>query len=56
MDTPKPAPELRVLVIHEHRTASTPERRVQKKRSVPGPLFDAFVIGTFLVLVIGYYL
>lgn len=32
-----------------------PYRKYGEGQSVPGPLFDLFVVGSFLVLVIGYY-
>ncbi len=59
MDTPKHAPGMRGLVALAYTNGSTrprrPYRRYDEGRSVPGPLFDVFVIGSFLVLVIGYF-
>ncbi len=46
---------MRGLVALAYANGSTPKWKRQQEQSVPGPLFDAFVIGTFLVLLIGYF-
>ena len=57
MESPKRALGLREIVSLAYaNNQGNPKWKRQEKRSVPGPLFDAFVIGTFLVLVIGYYM
>jgi hypothetical protein len=33
-----------------------PSRPKEAKWSPPGPLFDAFVVGLFLVLAVGYFI
>lgn len=52
MDTPKRALGMRRLVALAYANESTPKWR-KEKQSLPGPLFDAVVIGLFLVLGIG---
>ena len=58
MEYQKRAPGPRSIVSLAYATnRSTPSyRRRAESWSVPGPAVDVFVIGTFLVLVIGYYL
>ena len=52
MDTPKRALGMRRLVALAYARESTPKWR-QEKQALPGPLFDAVVVGLFLVLGIG---
>jgi len=54
METPKPARRMRRYVAYAYPTESTPKWK-RHQSSVPGWQFDAFVIGSFLVLVIGYF-
>jgi hypothetical protein len=55
----KRAPGPRGLVALAYSSGSNrpqrPYRKYGEGQSLPGPLFDAFVIGTFIVLVVGYY-
>lgn len=57
MNAPKRARSPREIVSLAYATnPSTPTyRRRAEQSSVPGPLFDVCVVGTFLVLVLGYY-
>jgi hypothetical protein len=55
METSKRVPGMRGLVALAYANGSNPNRKRQEKPSVPGWPFDAFVIGIFLILAIGYF-
>ena len=46
---------MRGLVALAYANGNNPNGKRQEKPSIPGWPFDAFVIGTFLVLAIGYF-
>jgi hypothetical protein len=55
MENSKRVPGMRGLVALAYANGSNPKWKRPQEQSVPGPLFDAFVIGIFLVLAIGYF-
>jgi hypothetical protein len=55
MENSKRAPGFPGIVSLAYDNRRTPTWKKREQSSVPGPLFDIFVIGTFLVLVIGYF-
>jgi hypothetical protein len=55
MDTPNRSSGARGLVALAYATRSTPKwKRQYEKQALPGPLFDAVVLGLFLVFGAAY--